>query len=208
MLGIYGGTFDPIHYGHLRPALDVQQALGLEQMRFMPLGVAVHRAQPAASSAQRLAMLEAALQGQAGFVLDDREILRQGQSYTLLSLQELKREWPEQPLCLCIGSDAFLEFLSWHKPMEVLTLAHLVVTQRPGADIPREGELGQLVAERQTRHRDDLLGAQAGHIWFQNVTQLDISSTGIRALLARDQSPRYLLPDAVLDIIQQESLYR
>ena len=208
MIGIFGGTFDPIHYGHLRPALDVQQALGLEQVRFIPLSVAVHRDQPAATVGQRLAMARAALAGQPGFVVDEREIRRSGRSYTLDTLAELKAELPEETLCLFVGDDAFNGFLTWHRPLAVLELAHLVVMQRPATPPPADADLKNLLAERLATDPRALRETPAGHIYRQPVTQLDISATRIRALLAAGQSPRFLLPDAVIELIAEENPYR
>lgn len=207
MIGIFGGTFDPIHYGHLRPALEMRQALGLEQVRFIPLAVAVHRKQPVATVAQRLAMVRAALSAQPGFVLDDREIRRNGGSYTLDTLNELHREQPGTTWCLFAGGDAFNDFLTWHRPLEILELAHLVVMQRPGAGPPADPALARLSRERRCNDRSELKAAPAGRIFFQRVTQLDISATAIRAELAAGNSPRFLLPDPVLAIIERERLY-
>jgi nicotinate-nucleotide adenylyltransferase len=208
MIGIFGGTFDPIHYGHLRPALEVQQALGLEQVRFIPLAVAVHRDQPAVGAEQRLAMVRAALAGQPGFVLDDREIRRAGRSYSVDTLGELRREHPHTPLCLFVGEDAFNEFLTWHRPLAILELAHLVVMPRPGSSGADDRELACLSAERHWSDPAELRTAPPGRIFFQPVTQLDISATTIRTQLAGGTSPRFLLPDPVLDIIERERLYR
>lgn len=207
MIGIFGGTFDPIHYGHLRPALDVQQALGLEQVRFIPLAVAVHRNQPAASAKQRLALLQAALAGQPGFVADEREIRRSGDSYTLHTLQDLHTEFPGTPLCLFVGGDAFNDYLTWHRPMEILQLAHLVVMQRPGSGTPADPELARLAAERRCSDPGKLEKSPAGSIFFHTVTQLEISSTRIRSLLGSGLSPRFLLPDPALEIIERERIY-
>ena len=208
MIGIFGGTFDPIHYGHLRPALEIQQTLGLAQVRFIPLAVAVHRNQPAAGAEQRLAMVRAALVAQPGFVLDNREIRRSGRSYTLDTLTELHREQPDTTWCLLVGGDAFHDFLTWHRPLDILTLAHLVVMQRPGAGLPADPALARLSRERQCNDLSGLKAVPAGHIFFQPVTQLDISATAIRAQLAGGSSPRFLLPDPVLDIIERERIYR
>jgi nicotinate-nucleotide adenylyltransferase len=134
MIGVLGGTFDPIHFGHLRPALDCLQALALEEVRLIPLNVAVHRPQPVASSALRLAMLEAAIAGQPGFVADPRELERPGGSYTYDTLISLRAELGDaEPLCLLIGADAFAGFLDWHRPADILDLAHLVVMRRPAS---------------------------------------------------------------------------
>jgi nicotinate-nucleotide adenylyltransferase len=208
MIGIFGGTFDPIHYGHLRPALDVQQALELQQVRFIPLAVAVHRDQPAATAELRLAMVRAAVAGQPGFVVDQREIRRSGHSYTLDTLSELKEELPDQNLCLFVGDDAFNEFLTWHRPSEILELAHLVVMQRPATADPEDAALRQLLSQRMARDPGELRKTPAGRIFRQPVTQLDISATRIRGLLRQGESPRFLVPDPVLDIIQEQGLYR
>jgi nicotinate-nucleotide adenylyltransferase len=209
MIGVLGGSFDPIHLGHLRPALDVLQTLGLQEIRFIPLNVAVHRTQPAASARQRLAMVRAAVAGQRGFVADERELQREGSSYSYDTLVSLRRDFgPHLPICLLIGADAFQDFANWHRPEGVLSLAHLVVMQRPGTrDATDHPLLRRWVAKRRADHPDALRTAHGGRILFQDVTQLDISATAIRRLLAAGLSPRFLLPDAVLEIIEREAPY-
>ncbi|MCP4126020.1 MAG: nicotinate-nucleotide adenylyltransferase [Gammaproteobacteria bacterium] len=202
MIGILGGTFDPIHHGHLRPALDVQQALELDELRLIPLRDPPHRRQPSTTPKQRLEMVQAAINGVPGLSVDRRELERAGKSYTLLTLQSLREELGETPICLILGQDAFTGFAQWHRPEEILQLAHLVVMQRPG-------ESGQNpYPERLTEEPDDLRSNPDGKIYLQPVTQLDISSTRIRAMLQAGQSPSYLLPAAVLTIIDRDGLYR
>lgn len=209
MIGIFGGTFDPIHYGHLRPALEVKEALGLTEVRFIPLGVAPHRSTPHASPAQRLALVAAAIRDQAGFVLDDRELHRQGPSYSYDTLRSLRSELgPQRPLCLLLGADAFAELPSWHRPEGILELAHLVVMARPGAQPPGDLCLQRWIGERATSRPALLKARSGGQIYFQGVTQLAIAATAIRSAIAAGQSPRYLLPDPVLALIEQERLYR
>ncbi|EGV19439.1 nicotinate-nucleotide adenylyltransferase [Thiocapsa marina] len=209
MIGVLGGTFDPIHSGHLRPALDCFQALGLEEIRLVPLNVAVHRAPPVASSAQRLAMLEAAIAGQPGFVADPRELERPGGSYTYDTLISLRAELGgERPLCLLIGADAFAGFLGWHRPADILGLAHLVVMRRPGASEALDPALESFCSGRLRGRAGDLAETPAGRILFQSVTQIDVSATRVRELIRRGLSPRWLLPDAVISIIAAEGLYR
>jgi len=208
MIGVFGGTFDPIHFGHLRPALDVVQSLGLAELRLLPLKVAVHRPQPLASAALRLQMTRLAVNGQPGFVVDDRELTRDGPSYTVDTLASLREEvGADSPLCLLIGGDAFAGFLDWHRPRAILGLAHLVVMQRPGAPTVRDQALRDEIGRRRVDDPGPLRQAPAGRIYFQTVTQLDISSTRIRRMFAAGQSPRFLLPDAVLELLDREQCY-
>lgn len=205
MIGILGGTFDPIHYGHLRPALDVQQALGLSEIRFIPLRNPPHREQPISTPAQRLVMLQAAIEGQPGFRIDKRELEQDGKSYTVRTLRSLREEMGATPLCLLIGADVFHGLPEWHKPEEILQLAHLIIMQRPGESRP---ETATFMGGRQAKSADELRAAPGGRILFQTVTQLEIASTAIREMIRNGRSPRYLLPDAVLEIIKGRQLYR
>lgn len=132
MIGVLGGTFDPIHYGHLRTALEVMQGIGLDQVRFIPLHHAVHREQPRATGDLRLRMLQAAIAMQPGFIADARELQRRGDSFMVDTLASLRAEYRDRPICLLLGGDAFNYFLSWRHPTNILQLAHLVVMQRPG----------------------------------------------------------------------------
>ncbi len=208
MIGILGGTFDPIHYGHLRTALDVMQAIGLEQVRFIPLHGAVHRDQPQTPGELRLRMVEAAIEGTSGFLADDRELRRAGNSYTVDTLASLRREFPLEPLCLLMGMDAFSGFPDWRRPGEILSLAHLLVMHRPGMTQPREPRAQALLETHRCVSLESLRASAAGLIHLQAVSQLEISSTRIRALVGAGESPRYLLPDAVLDLIEENHLYR
>jgi nicotinate-nucleotide adenylyltransferase len=209
MIGVLGGTFDPIHFGHLRPALDCLQALGLQEVRLIPLNVAVHRPQPIASPALRLAMLEAAIAGQPGFVSDARELERPGGSFTYDTLLSLRAELGlDCPVCLLIGADTFAGFLSWHRPVDILKLAHIVVMRRPRPSLALDPGQAALYARHGSGDARDLAAAPAGRILFQDVTQLDISATRVRELVRQGHTPRYLLPDSVLSIIESENLYR
>lgn len=207
-MGIFGGTFDPIHYGHLRTAFELLHALELGQVRFMPCGQPPHREQPVAPGRARLAMVQAACAGQAGFLVDDRELRRQGPSYTVDTLAGLRSEFPHRPLCLLVGMDAFLGLPRWHEWRRILQLAHLVVAKRPGWQAPVSGTLAELLAERGTVQAIDLHRARAGAICIHPVTQLEISSTGIRQMAAAGQLPRYLTPDPVCRIIDESGCYR
>ncbi len=213
-IGILGGTFDPPHYGHLRLAQELAQGLGLHEVRFIPAGLPPHRAPPLASPRQRLEMTRLGLEGNPLFSLDEREIIKQTPCYTVETLLDLRRELGAlQPLCLFMGADAFLGLATWHRWRELFDLAHIVLAQRPGvagiaraaATLPaplREALNRRLVHEPEAVH-----GKPAGAIVIQPVTALDISASQIRQELAAGHSPRYLLPDAVLDYIQANGLY-
>jgi nicotinate-nucleotide adenylyltransferase len=207
MIGILGGTFDPVHHGHLRTALDVKEALGLQQVRFLPLNQAVHRAQPEASAGQRLAMLRAAVADEPAFVVDESELRRDGPSYMVDTLGLLRQAFPQDPLVLLLGVDAFNGFLGWQSPGEVSRRCHLVLMTRPGYRLAASGPLGDFVASRLTTSIQDLQSSPGGHIYCQSVTPLAISATAIRQKACQGQSLRYLVPPAVMDIIQSRRLY-
>jgi len=208
-IGILGGTFDPIHYGHLRPALDLLEELELAEIRFIPCRIPAHRGTPLITAEQRLALVQLATAGQPGFITDDRELRRDGLSYMVDTLASLREDFGDQtPLCLIVGADAFRELHTWHRWQELPKLAHIVVMQRPGLLKPLIPVLEAFTAPRLVYDRFALRQKPAGGILFQPVTQLNISATQIRALLARGQSPRYLLPEAVLASIYAQTLYR
>lgn len=206
-MGIFGGTFDPIHFGHLRSAFEMLQALRLGEVRFMPSGNPPHRAAPIADAALRLEMVRLATEGQEGFVVDDREFRRAGPSYSVDTLTALRKEFPSRSIGLIIGMDAFLSLPKWYHWQEILQLAHIVVAHRPGWRAPDIGELGELLAERGTHRIDDLHQARAGRIYVHDVTQLEIASSEIRELVRLGRDPRFLLPDAVREVINSTGCY-
>jgi nicotinate-nucleotide adenylyltransferase len=206
-IGLFGGTFDPIHYGHLRTAFELWQLLKLAQVRFLPTGNPAHREAPLASSELRLEMVRAAVAGQPGFAVDDREIRRSGVSYSVDTLTELRREYPQRSLCLLLGMDAFLGMPTWHRWREIFELAHVVVAHRPGWKAPITGPLGEEMVDRGTGSVRELHGSIAGHIHVHAVTQLEIASTDLRALIVSGRDLRYLVPDAVRDLIVRTGCY-
>lgn len=206
-MGIFGGTFDPIHYGHLRTAFEMLQALRFDEVRFMPCGNPPHRSKPIADAGLRLQMAKIATDGQQGFVVDDRELQRDGPSYSVDTLAALRQEFPSQSLGLIIGMDAFLGLPRWYHWREILQLAHIVVAHRPGWRAPDIGPLGEMLADRGTHRIDDLHQAIAGHIYIHDVTQLEISSSEIRELVGLGRDPRFLMPDGVRDLITQSGCY-
>jgi len=206
-MGVFGGTFDPIHYGHLRTAFEMLQALRFEDVHFIPCGDPPHRGMTFASAAQRLRMVEVAIADQDGFVPDDREIRRDGPSYTIDTLLTLHEEFPDRALGLILGMDAFLGLPEWHRWDEILDVAHIVVAHRPGWKAPDIGPLGDLIPEFATHRVEDLHTSLCGRIHIHAVTQLEISSTEIRDLVAVGRDPRFLMPDAVRDEIENSGCY-
>jgi nicotinate-nucleotide adenylyltransferase len=206
-MGVFGGTFDPIHYGHLRTAFEMLQALRFEEVRFIPCGDPPHRGSTFAAAPQRLRMVELAVSGQEGFAVDDRELRRKGPSYTIDTLLDLRGEFPDRALGLIVGMDAFLGFTGWHRWDEILDVAHIVVAHRPGWKAPDLGPLGELITEFGTHRVDDLHDALNGRIHIHAVTQLEIASTEIRDLVAAGRDPRFLMPDAVRNEIENSGCY-
>ncbi|MBK9117833.1 MAG: nicotinate-nucleotide adenylyltransferase [Betaproteobacteria bacterium] len=212
-VALLGGTFDPVHYGHLRFADDARRALGLAELRLVPARDPPHRGGPAASVADRLAMLRLAAAEFPGLAIDERELARPGRSYTVLTLEELRREDPARPLLLLVGADAFHGLPTWHRWREIFALAHVVVVARPGvaleADLPEP-----LAAEwrrRRVREPAALFSTPAGTIYEARVSPQPISATVIRTQLARGPAGRAavegLLPREVLTYIDQHRLY-
>ncbi len=208
MIGILGGTFDPVHFGHLRPALDIQQALGLEEIRLLPCHIPPHRPQPVADGAQRAAMLAAAVRNYPEFSLDRRELERDGPSWTFDTLTSLRAGLGTQSLCLLIGMDAFHGLPTWHRWHELIDLCHMVVMTRPGSEIHAAGELEKFISRHRIVDSAELESHAAGRILFHDVTQLEISATRIRTLLTQGESAGFLVPEAVLEIIRREGLYQ
>lgn len=206
-IGIFGGTFDPIHYGHLRTAFEMLQALAFDEVRFVPCGDPPHRGKTYADAELRFRMVEAAIAGQSGFVSDDRELRRDGPSYSIDTLLDFRTEFPGSPLGLIVGMDAFLGLPNWHRWDEILDIAHIIVAHRPGWKAPDIGPLGSLISEYGTHRVDDLHNTAHGRIHIHAVTQLEIASTEIRDLVAAGRDPRFLMPDAVSSVIQETSVY-
>lgn len=208
-VAVFGGTFDPIHYGHLRVAWEVAEQLDCE-VRLMPSAQPPHRAAPGASADDRAAMIELALAGQARLKLDRRELDRRGPSYSIDTLHELRRELgPERPLVFVLGADAFRALSTWHRWREMTDLAHLVAMTRPRQRLDKlDDALHAAMVGRWTGLTDRLRSEPSGRVMVLRVTPLAISSSLIRASLADGKSPRFLSPQAVLDHIEARRLYR
>lgn len=207
-LGVFGGTFDPIHFGHLRPALELKEALGLEEVRFVPCRVPPHRAQPVAPAEVRARMVSLAIEGVSGFRLDRRELGRSGPSYTLDTLAELRKEYPNRQLVLLMGADAFLGLPGWHRWRELLELAHIAVAHRPGWSLQGAEGLNELADGRLAAEPTALTVAPSGRIVLVEVTQLEISATAVRAAAAAGNDVRFLVPEVVREFIEKSGCYR
>ena len=212
-IGILGGTFDPIHFGHLRLAQEVLEQCNLAAVHFIPSGSPPHRNAPHADAQHRLDMSRLALQGNPAFVLDEREINRTDPCYTVYTLTALRAELgAQQPLCLLMGGDAFMLLHTWYEWEKLFGLAHIVVMQRAGRP------LGNTINEADAALRDEyqarlapapraLHDAPAGAIVAINMSALEISATDIRRRCAEKKDIHYLLPDVVADYIQSQHLY-
>jgi nicotinate-nucleotide adenylyltransferase len=212
-LGLFGGTFDPPHYGHLRLAEEAADALDLARVRWIPAGQPALRAAPQASAAQRLEMVRLATADNPRFEVDVAEVEAAQPSYTVATLERLRRPdacGARRPLVLLLGADAFSHLADWHRWASLFDLAHIAVAHRPGFPLAPENlppALAECYRQRICQEPAALRAAPGGRIATFAMTPLDISATKIRALLSKHRSPRYLLPDALLAYIEDHHLY-
>ena len=200
-LALFGGTFDPVHYGHLRCADEARRKLNLKQLYLLPAGHPAHRATPQASTQQRLEMLQLAQKEFPKLAIDVRELNRQGPSYMVDTLQELRGKFPHRSLLLLIGQDAANRLHQWHQWENLFTLANLVILTRPGE-------------KRDYRHDKRLLSdvgelavSKAGRVLQLQVSPIDISATTIQSMMRLGRSPKSMLPDAIFNYISEQKLY-
>ena len=207
MIGIFGGTFDPIHLGHMHIARQVTTRLGLQQLQFMPCAQPVHRDRPQASAAQRSSMIELAIEAQPAFVLNSLELQRGGPSYSVDSLREIwrhnRQRQTTQRLVLILGADTFNDFANWKSPEEILELAHLVVCGRPGFEIDNA-----IFGDHRVEASGELASRHAGGILALAVDAIDCSSSRVRRALEMGKTPRQYLTTKVADYIDEHNLYR
>lgn len=213
MIGVFGGTFNPVHWGHIRTALEIKKALAMDSMLLVPCGIPPHREQPDISASIRLAMLQAAVAEYHQLHIDERELRRPGPSYSVDTLQSLREENGDTPIGLCVGVDAFIHLDSWHEWQRLLELAHIIVVHRPGWPLESLSEqlsdgLRAVVGDRVTRDVNMLRQRSGGLILPQKVTEIDISSSDIRRRVAQGESIAGCVPPAVAEIIQQLHLYQ
>lgn len=210
LIGLLGGTFNPIHNGHLRLAQELSEALKLDEVRFIPSAQPPHKAMPEVSAKHRAAMVQLAISDNPLFKLDTRELNRDGASYTIDTLISLQEELGgTAALCLMMGSDAFSKLNTWHRWQTLLDYCHIILVQRPTSAIQPKlaEELSVLLHNQYTENVRDLANKNAGYIHMQKITALDITATNIRAQLEAGLSARYLMPDLVLDYIKNNKLY-
>lgn len=206
-IGFLGGTFDPIHFGHLYPAIEISKALQLQPFFLMPNYIAPHKSSSHGTAEQRCTMVELAIQSEPDIQIDPRELTRKKPSYTIETLKELKAQYPTTPLCFIMGMDSLINFDSWYQWQDILNYCHLIISRRPGWQAVFNDNIKALLKIAQTRNKDDLHNYQAGRIYFQDTTQFDISSTEIRSLINKHKTIDHLLPKSVADYIKLNKLY-
>lgn len=207
-IGVLGGTFDPIHNGHLRLAMELVAELELDHIRLIPNGQPPHRCQPSAAPGQRAKWIRVAVASEPRLRLDDRELLRNGPSYTVDTLASLRADLPNQPLCLVMGRDVFAKLPEWRDWQRLFELAHIVLINRPDLPTELQPQAADELCARSTTDTHALRSRNAGLIYSYAPPPLAISASRIRALLATGESPRYLLPDSVLADIMDADIYR
>nr|WP_193988621.1 nicotinate-nucleotide adenylyltransferase [Lelliottia steviae] len=208
MIAIFGGTFDPIHLGHINMAEQCVQQCGLNTLYFMPCAIPAHKAKPGISDEHRVNMLKLAIENNSHFAIDYRELNREGASYSLLSLQELRAENPSTPIMFLIGMDSFNNLDKWFKWQEIVKLCHIVVYQRPGQSCQVMGELADYKTHAETGDLHQLAHNPAGKLFFLNGLQVDAASSKIRKKILLDDDMTELLPHSVGQYIAQHHLYQ
>jgi nicotinate-nucleotide adenylyltransferase len=209
-IGILGGTFDPIHLGHLRTAVEIQEAVKLQHIRFIPCKQPVHRAKPIATPDIRLHLLTLALANEPDFLIDEREITRDTPSYMITTLQSLRTDFPDTPLCLMMGLDVFLSLHTWHQWEQLLDYAHIIIAHRPPqqlAELTAAHPVYPLFSTHRVATPEAMHQQLHGLIHCVPTTELMISANQIRRLIKAGHSPRYLIPDAVTQYLSHDRVY-
>ncbi len=206
-LAYVGGTFDPVHYGHLRCADEAREKLGLKNLHLLPAGTPPHRACPQTSTRQRLDMLKLAQTEFPALKIDERETRREGPSYMVETLQELRAEFPQQPLALLIGQDAANLLHTWFHWQQLFSLAHIVILTRPSIKMEYRQDVAEQIQQRLHVDPQKLLRSQAGGVLQLEVASIDVSATNIKKLISQGGSLRSMMPPAVINYINENRLY-
>ena len=212
-IGVLGGTFDPIHFAHLRLAEEVAEAFLLDTVRLIPSADPPHRTSPGASAQDRLRMVRLALESAGDhLVADGSELERVGKSYMVDTLKALREENPSESISLILGTDAFIELMTWYEWQQLFTLAHIIVASRPNLPISQlknklKGELLAEFEQRNSRDYNTISSSTHGLIYTYEFTSLEVSGTSLRKRIQNGLSLKYLLPDNVINYIQDYSLY-
>jgi nicotinate-nucleotide adenylyltransferase len=207
-VALFGGTYNPVHTGHLRIATELAELLQVDHIRMLPCAFPPHRGVPQASAQQRLEMLRAALANQSLLVADDLELQRPEPSYSIDTLEQVRQQiGPDQPLFFCIGMDALAKLDSWQRWQELLHHCHIVVSSRPDCEEPQAGPVADWVSRYRCDDLSQLQNSPAGYVHFCELTMLDLSSTEIRRKVAGGENIQFMTPDAVVNYIQQHHLY-
>ncbi|NOY74085.1 MAG: nicotinate-nucleotide adenylyltransferase [Gammaproteobacteria bacterium] len=210
VIAVMGGMFDPVHIGHLRSAIEVLSSFKFKELRLVPCARPPHRQSALASAEHRINMLRQAISWNDKLVIEECEVWRTTASYTIETLRYIKTVMHGAPLCLIVGEDAFRSLPTWHQWRELFSLANILVLQRSGVESGLQDisdELDAALAGRVNSEQENFLKSRAGNIFFYPVTQLQISSTRIRTLLAAEENVKYLVPDAVINYIAEHDLY-
>ncbi len=205
-IGLLGGTFDPVHNGHVRTAVEIRERLDLAEVRLIPAGTPPHRHPPVLDGQTRMALVRAAVADVQRLHADDREIARPGPSFTVETLVGLRGAFPDRTFCLAVGMDAFADFLGWHRWREILQLGHICVVDRPGAPFP-SGSVGELLTNPPADPARAMTQNRSGIVTRLEIPLLAISATEIRAKRRDGRCIRGLVPDAVADLISEQNLY-
>ena len=205
LICLFGGTFDPVHYGHLKPLNELQQYLAADAVYVLPASIPPHRPAPQASSEQRQNMLQLALREYPGFILDSRELERSGPSWTVLTLQSFRQQYPDASLCLVMGSDAFNGLSSWYHWQQIPQLANIIVIERAGMETAKRPDWA---TEHLVRDVDSLRESKSSSILYVSLKGYDISATEIRQRMAQKLDVTGMLPDKVIDYIRQNGIYQ
>jgi len=207
-VAIFGGTFNPVHNGHLRIAIELAELLEVDSLRMIPCALPAHREAPSASPEQRLEMLKLGIGEQSQLLADDLELCRDGPSYTIDTLRAIRAQVGDSTVIyLCIGMDVLASLDSWHDWQQLTDYCHIVVSSRPGYEVPQSGLLAEWISPRLCEDLQALKQSSAGKLHLCNLTMLAISSTVIRNKISAGEKVDYLTPAAVVNCIQQQHLY-